>query len=284
MNDTALVLGGGGPVGGAWMIGVLAGLAEAGIDPAAAGTVIGTSAGAIYGTRLAFGEDPHELYRRQLADLDRIDMGVSLAQTARFLWAALPTRNPARSIRRLGHAALTANPHPDHDLKDVVRAMLGDLTAWPDRPLRITAIEATTGRVEAFRAGSGLDLVDAVAASCAVPLVWRPVTALGRQWIDGGTRSTGNLQLAVGHRQVLAITPIPSAVGPHPSAQHQAAELRAAGVHTTLVLPDDEARRAMGRDLTANARRPAAARAGHRQGTAVAATLTHIWPTPADRD
>ncbi|GAA5024465.1 patatin-like phospholipase family protein [Kitasatospora paranensis] len=278
MNDAALVLGGGGPVGGAWMVGVLAGLVEAGVDPAAADTLIGTSAGAIHGTRLAFGESPRDLYERQLADLDRIEMRVTLAQTARFLWAALPARDPERSIRRLGRAALTAHPAPDRGLHDIVRTMLGDLTAWPDRPLRITAVDAATGRIEAFDAGSGLALVDAVAASCAVPLLWQPVTALGRQWIDGGSRSTGNLQLATGQRQVLAVTPIPTAVGPHPDAQRQAAELRAAGTRTTLVVPDGEARRAMGRDLTANARRPAAARAGHRQGIAAAAALIRTWP------
>ncbi|MFD9123427.1 patatin-like phospholipase family protein [Kitasatospora sp. NPDC059571] len=283
MNDAALVLGGGGPVGGAWMVGVLAGLVEAGIDPAAADTVIGTSAGAIYGTRLALGEGPRELYERQLADLDRIEMGVTLAQTARFLWAALPTRDPERSIRRLGRAALGARPTPGRGLHDIVRALLGDRTTWPDRPLRIAAVDAATGQIEVFDAKSGLDLVDAVAASCAVPLLWQPANALGRQWIDGGTRSTGNLQLAAGHRQVLAVTPVPTAVGPHPDAARQAAELRAAGIRTTLVVPDREARRAMGRDLTANARRPAAARAGHRQGTAVAAALARTWPTPPDR-
>ncbi|MEU9046161.1 MULTISPECIES: patatin-like phospholipase family protein [unclassified Kitasatospora] len=279
MNGTALVLGGGGPVGGAWLTGVLAGLADGGIDLTAADTVIGTSAGAVFGARLASGEPARDLYERQLAGLDRVEMGVTAAQTLRFLWAALATRDPERSVRRLGHAALTARTTPAHDLHDTVRTLLRDATAWPAQTtLRITAVDAETGSVEAFDAGSGLDLADAVAASCAVPLVWPPTTALGRRWIDGGTRSTGNLQLAAGHRQVLAVSPVPTAVGPHPSAQQQTMELRAAGARTTLITPDTDARRAMGRDLTANARRPAAARAGHRQGTALAASLARTWP------
>lgn len=53
MRGTALVLGGGGPVGGAWMTGVLAGLTEAGVDLDRADMIIGTSAGAIFGARLA---------------------------------------------------------------------------------------------------------------------------------------------------------------------------------------------------------------------------------------
>ncbi|GHF37721.1 hypothetical protein GCM10018790_14250 [Kitasatospora xanthocidica] len=278
MIGTALVLGGGGPVGGAWLIGVLAGLADGGVDLTAADTVIGTSAGAIFGARLASGEPARELYERQLADLDRIEMGVTAAQTLRFLWAALATRDPERSVRRLGRAALTARPTPAQDIHDVVRTLLRDATAWPAQSLRITAVDARTGGVEAFDADSGLDLADAVAASCSVPLVWPPTTALGRQWIDGGARSTANLQLAAGHRQVLAVAPVPTAVGPHPSAGQQAQELRAAGTHTTLIAPDAGARRAMGRDLTANARRPAAARAGHRQGAALAASVARTWP------
>ncbi|MFJ9457505.1 patatin-like phospholipase family protein [Kitasatospora sp. NPDC101447] len=278
MHGTALVLGGGGPVGGAWLTGVLAGLADGGIDPTAADTVIGTSAGAVFGARLAGGEDARELYERQLARLDRVEMGVTVAQTLRYLWAALGTRDPERSVRRLGHAALTARPAPAQDLHDTVRTLLRDATAWPAQALRITAVDAETGHVEAFDAHSGLDLVEAVAASCAVPLVWPPAAALGRRWIDGGTRSTGNLQLAAGHRQVLALSPVPAAVGPHPGARQQAAELRAAGTHTTLITPDADARRAMGRDLTADSRRPAAARAGHRQGAALAATVGRTWP------
>ncbi|MEE1782171.1 patatin-like phospholipase family protein [Streptomyces sp. SP17BM10] len=281
MDGTALVLGGGGPVGGAWLTGVLAGLADGGIDPTAADTVIGTSAGAVFGARLACGEPARELYERQLADLDRVDMGVTAAQTLRFLWAALATRDPERSIRRLGRAALTTRTAPAQDLHATVRTLLRDATAWPAQTLRITAVDARTGSVEAFDADSALDLADAVAASCAVPLVWPPAVALGRRWIDGGSRSTGNLQLAAGHRQVLALSPVPAAVGPHPSAQQQAAQLRAAGAHVTLIAPDAGARRAMGRNLTANARRPAAARAGHRQGAALAASVARTWPARA---
>lgn len=66
MGSTALVLGGGGPVGGGWMTGVLAGLCDAGVDPVRADVVIGTSAGAIFGSRLLAGESARELYERQL--------------------------------------------------------------------------------------------------------------------------------------------------------------------------------------------------------------------------
>lgn len=277
MGGTALVLGGGGPVGGAWMTGVLAGLTDAGIDLDRADVVIGTSAGAIFGSRLACGEPPREMYERQLTGADRLLMNVTAAQTLRFLWAALGSRNPDRSVRRLGRAALTARPTPGADLPDVVRPLLRGASDWPARALRIASVDAHTGQVETFGADSALTLVEAVAASCAVPLVWPPVTASGRRWMDGGSRSTTNIRLARGYERVLAVAPIPSAVGPHPSAQQEAAELAAEGVAVTLLAPDRASRRAMGRDLTADTHRLDAALAGHAQATALADGVAGVW-------
>ncbi|WP_371578671.1 patatin-like phospholipase family protein [Streptomyces sp. NBC_01314] len=315
-SGTALVLGGGGPVGWAWMSGVLAGLTDAGVDLDRADVVIGTSAGAIYGSRLVSGETPREIYERQLVGADRIAMKVTLSQTLRFLWAALGSRDPDRSVRRLARAALAAHPEPDPGFLDVLRPLLrgaenggpaetaetgetGETTAghtgqtedrpprvtrtahttggWPERALRITAVDALTGELTAFDATSQVTLLEAVAASCAVPVVSAPVAAAGRRWLDGGCRSTANLDLVSGYERVLAVAPIPKAVGPHPSAQQQAAELSAGGTAVVLLTPDSASRRAMGRDMTADSRRPAAARAGHAQATAAAGPVAEIW-------
>ncbi|MGW2716045.1 patatin-like phospholipase family protein [Streptomyces sp. NPDC001492] len=276
-SGTALVLGGGGPVGAAWMTGVLAGLTDAGIDLDRADVVIGTSAGAIHGSRLLWGQPPRELYERQLSGADRIDLDVTAAQTLRFLWAALGSRDPERSIRRLGRAALAARTPPAAEVLHAVREWLCGATDWPARVLRITAVDAESGDVTAFDADAKVGLVDAVAASCAVPLVLPPVALAGRHWIDGGTRSTANLQLARGYRRVLAVVPIPNAVGPHPSAQQQAAELTAGGAAVSLLCPDRDARRAMGRNMTANSRVPDTARAGHAQATALAESVAEVW-------
>lgn len=277
MRGTALVLGGGGPVGGAWMTGVLAGLSEAGVDLDRADVIIGTSAGAIFGARLAAGETPGEMYERQLTRADKVELRVTTAQTVRFLWAALGSRDPRRSVRRLGRAALRARTGPESELLDTVGVLLRGARDWPDRALRIAAVDATTGNLETFDADSKVPLLEAVAASCAVPLVSPPVTAAGRRWIDGGSRTTANLHLSAGHRHVLAVAPIPTAVGPHPGAAQQAAQLAAQGAEITLLTPDRTARRAMGRDLTADPRRPTAARAGHAQGTALAHTVHAVW-------
>lgn len=277
MADTALVLGGGGAVGGVWTAGVLAGLAEAGIEVSGADVVIGTSAGAILGSRLASGVHSAELYEDQLAGADPVDLTVTLGQTARFLWAALGSRNPRRSVERLGRAALAARTGPQSEVLDTVGTLLGDVRTWPERELRITAVDARTGTLEAFDRKSGVTLLEAVAASCAVPLIWPPVTAGGRRGMDGGSRSTSNIQLARGHRRVVAISPIPKAVGPHPSAPGQAAELAAEGARICLLTPDHAARRAMGRNMIDNSRRPAAARAGHAQALALAESVAEVW-------
>jgi NTE family protein len=277
MVSTALVLGGGGPVGGAWMAGVLAGLCDAGVDPTHADVVIGTSAGAIFGARLLAGEPARELYERQLTDADRVDLRVGLGQTLRFLRAALGSRDPQRSVQRLGRAALKARTGPESEVFDALRPLLHKVGDWPGPALRITAVDALSGQLRAFDADSDVTLLEAVAASCAVPVIWPPVTVAGRRWMDGGSRSTANIHLARGHHHVLAIAPIPAAVGPHAGAEQQAAALAAEGAQITLVTPDRAARRAMGRDLTSVARRPAAARAGHTQATALAPSVHAVW-------
>ena len=67
MTTKALVLGGGGPVGIAWETGLLAGLAEGGIDLSHADYILGTSAGAFVGAQLAMGRSPAKLVATILA-------------------------------------------------------------------------------------------------------------------------------------------------------------------------------------------------------------------------
>ncbi|OIK03638.1 patatin-like phospholipase family protein [Streptomyces monashensis] len=277
MPDTALVLGGGGPVGGAWLAGALAGLTEAGIDLRSADVVIGTSGGAVFGSRLLAGVPAADLYERQLSGADAVRLPVTARQTARFLWAALGSRDPERSVRRLARAARRARTGPEAEVFDTVGALLGDVRDWPERELRITAVDARTGQLEVFDSRSGATLLEAVAASCAVPVVWPPVTVAGRRWMDGGSRSTANLQLARGCRRVLAVVPIPQAIGPHPSASQQATELSDDGTRVLLLTPDRAARRTMGRNMADDTRRPAAARAGRAQASALAPSVGDVW-------
>ncbi|MER8097279.1 patatin-like phospholipase family protein [Streptomyces goshikiensis] len=279
MKDTALVLGGGGVLGGAWAIGLLAGLAEAGIDLSRADTLIGTSAGSVLGARLASGVTAEALHAEQLSGAGRVEVTVTPGQTARFLLAALGSRDPDRSVRRLGRAALASRTVAEAAVHEAIAVLLGGVRDWPaGRDLRLTAIDAETGEQAVFDAGSGVTLPEAVAAGCAVPVVWPPVSLAGRRWMDGGSRSTANLHLARGHRRVVAIAPVPRAVGPHPSAPAQAAELAAAGARVALLVPDRAARKAIGRNMLDQSRRAAAARAGRAQAAACAGDVRAVWP------
>ena len=205
MGRSALVLGGGGVTGIAWETGLLAGLAELGIDLAAADVIIGTSAGSVVGTDIASGQQLEVLYQAQLAPPapePAARMGWSVI--GRLLWVMSTSRDPVRARARIGHWALAVRSMPEADRRKVFEARLpvGD---WPARTLKVTAVDARTGELVVFDSAGEAGLVDAVGASCAVPGVWPPVTIGDRRLMDGGVafgsqRRPGGRRRAGGHR------------------------------------------------------------------------------------
>ncbi len=151
--------------------------------------------------------------------------------------------------------------------------------AWPAQPLLITAVDATTGEPVQFTRDSGVSLLDAVAASCAVPGVWPPVTIGDRRYMDGGVRSLTNADLATGYARVLIL--LPSApLPPTPffgSPAREQALLEAQGSAVLLVHADAAALAAIGPNALDPARRSASARAGQAQGRAVAGQVRAFW-------
>jgi NTE family protein len=275
--ERALVLGSGGHVGGAWEVGVLAGLADAGVDLSDADVVIGTSAGAVVGARLAAGASPQELYERR-SEPDAAGPPLRLAPGAalRFLRAQLGRRTPEATARRLGRMALRFPTVPEDEALEEMARLL-PLREWPGRSLRVTAVDAYSGSLRAFHSGSGTDLLRAVTASCAMPGLWPPVALCGRRWMDGGVRSTTNADLARGHRRVVVLAPMPRAFGPGPRAERHAAALRAGGARVALLTPDSAARRAAGRNPLDPSRGAACARAGRAQAASCAAAVAGVW-------
>jgi NTE family protein len=273
----ALVLGGGGVTGVAWELGVIAGLAEAGVDLRRADVVIGTSAGSSVGAQLTSGADLEELYERQLAGPSaEIPARLGIGGLARYASTMVRHRkDPQTGRARLGRLALEATTVPEAERRAVIEARLPS-HEWPGTRLLVTAVDAHTGEFRVFDADAGVPLVDAVAASCAVPLVWPPVTIGDRRWIDGGVRSPVNADLAAGYDRVVVVAPLTRAVGPM-AAPAQVAELRAAGARAVLVAPDAAATRAIGRNPLNPARRAPAARAGRAQAAAVAAEVRSAW-------
>ncbi|WP_030436775.1 patatin-like phospholipase family protein [Actinoplanes subtropicus] len=262
MTKRALVLGGGGVTGVAWEIGMLAGLAEAGADLTGADVVIGTSAGSVVGALVATGLDLPAMYAGQLAPpAAEIPARLGLATILRWAWVAAGRRDEQRARARIGAMALAAPTVPEAERRAVIAARLNDAT-WPERRLLVTAVDALTGEFVVFDRDRGVDLVDAVAASCAVPCVWPPVTIGGRRYVDGGVRSPVNADLAAGCDEVVILAPVTAGFGPTTRIKRQIAGL---GAKVVLIEPDQAAKRAFGRNVLDPARRAPAARAGHAQ-------------------
>ncbi|OEJ30993.1 patatin-like phospholipase family protein [Streptomyces subrutilus] len=278
-GETALVLGGGGLTGVGWESGMLYGLARAGVDLTTADLVVGTSAGSVVGAQLRSGLlTPQELYERQLGDAaGEIAAKLGTGVIARYALAMARSRTDATAYRRrVGAMALAADTGPEAERRKVLAARLVS-HEWPERRLVVTAVDALSGELEAFDRESGGGLVDAVAASCAVPGVWPPVTVGGRRFIDGGIRSATNADLAAGYARVVIIAPISLGSGLVPSPAAQAAKLRAAGAKVLLITPSAAARKAFGRNVLDPARRDPAARAGLAQAAEHAAEAAAVW-------
>lgn len=278
MTPRALVLGGGGITGIAWELGLLAGLRELGVDLTDAETLIGTSAGSVVSAQVATGVDVEERYTAQLAPPDgEIAAALGRGTMLRFGLAFVAgARAPEKVRARLGALALRTTTVPEQERIDIIGRRL-PVQEWPERTLRITAVDAHTGAFRVFDRESGVPLVHAVAASCAVPGVWPPVTIGDRRYIDGGMRSPVNADLAHGHERVVVLAPSARGVGPLTGVEPQVAELRAAGSRVVMVTPDVAAVAAIGPNVLDPAHRAAAARAGRAQAAAVVTEVGGVW-------
>ncbi|MFD7167979.1 patatin-like phospholipase family protein [Streptomyces violascens] len=278
MTDTALVLGSGGLTGVGWEIGILHGLAEAGVDLTDADLVVGSSAGAVVGVNTSARRTSlAELYERQLAEPKGELAGrLGAGKLFRYARAVIGSRTPEDYGAKMGRMALAADTPSEADRRAVIAARL--LThEWPERALKLTAVAVDTGQLRVFDQDSGVPLIDAVAASCAVPLVWPPVTIDGCKWIDGGLHSTANAHLAAGCSRVVILAPSPAGGGPLDSPAAQAAKLTAAGAKAVLITPDAAAKKAFGRSSLDPARRAPAARAGLAQAAAHVDAVKALW-------
>jgi NTE family protein len=289
-GERALVLGGGGSTGNAWLIGVIAGLFDAGLDVTTADLTIGTSAGSTAAAQIA-GAPPAELLAAILAAapegrtiLPGSDRGRAparpvvdhLERTGKIIASAA---DAADMRRRMGAAALDMDAASDGSWQAQWRATVAARLpgqGWPRRALLITAVDAQTGEPAVFDRHSGVDLVDAVAASCASGLPYRIGNS---RYIDGGYRSNAeNADLAAGYERVLVLSPFggrtrtPLGWGMHLATQVD--ELRARGSRVETIVPDTGSEHLFGANAMDPALRRPAAQAGYDLGRSRAEQLT----------
>jgi NTE family protein len=288
-----LVLGGGGSTGNAWLIGVIAGLFEAGLDVTTADLIIGTSAGSTAAAQITSAK-PTELLAAILAaaapqqrtgpvgsDGRRVARGPVADHLERMSRIIAAAEDAGDMRRRMGAAALEMDAASNGSWSTRWRATVAarlPSQRWPERAVLITVVDAQTGEPVAFDRHSGVDLVDAVAASTAGGPAYR---IGGHRYIDGGYRSIENADLAAGYRRVLVLSPFgggsqhPREWGTHLAAQ--VGELRARGSRVETVFPDSDSGHLFGANAMDPALRPPAARAGYDQGRALAAQVTGFW-------
>jgi NTE family protein len=302
VRNVALVLGGGGAAGNAWQIGVIAGLAEGGLDMTeTADLVIGTSAGATAAAHVRSGVSPAELLASVLSPPMQ-SLGPNRERPP-----SLPMATVFERMRAIGAAATSAADlrramgafglesdstlGPGAEQRRATVAARLPRGGWPDRPMIVTAVDAQTGELVAFERDSGVDLVDAVTASTALPGLVPTVAINGSRYIDGGVPSTDNAELAAGYANVVVLSPLGGRRGIPSEGQFeglrrppewgvdlasQVEALRKEGSHVEVITPDADSQAAMGTNQMDPATRVPAARAGFAQGKRQASRVTFL--------
>jgi NTE family protein len=280
MTARALVLGGGGVAGIGWELGLLSGWAAEGVDVREADVVVGTSAGSIVGTLLHTEADLQAAYQRQIAPLGDSEPQVKfdgMAMMTAFAEALAGVTSQQEARARIGALALRASTVPEAERRAIIESRIGD-PEWPTARLVVTAVDTADGDFVTFDASAGVRLLDAVAASCAVPGVWPTITIGDRRYMDGGMRSVTNADIATGCEKVLIVTPTAgfpnSPLGP---TMEQEVEILRRNADVHIVLADQDSLAAFGANPLDPATREPSARAGRAQAAGSEEAVRAFW-------
>ncbi|WP_101952434.1 patatin-like phospholipase family protein [Mycobacterium sp. 3519A] len=277
----ALVLAGGGLAGIAWETGILRGIADESQATAdallAADVLVGTSAGSAVAAQLGSGLGLDALFERQTAESSaELNPDVGIEEITELFLAAMTASDTSKAekLQKIGAVALSTKTVPEAVRREVIAQRLPS-HQWPNRVLRISAVDTGTGEVVTFDKDSGVGLVDAVAASCAVPGVWPPVTIGGRRYMDGGVGSIVNMALADDCDAAVVLVPSGRDT-PSPFSAGAGEEVDAFGGTTFGVFADDQSIAAFGPNPLDPACRVPSAMAGREQGRRIAAAVANF--------
>jgi len=285
-----LVLGGGGIAGMAFHAGVLLALHhDLGWDAREADVIVGTSAGSIVGALLRAGVTPEDLaawatdatptqdgrkFRALMQHADRLGPVARVPLPTRPGWIAFNTFAHPTQLR----AALTSVlPNGLSDQAPRFAIIDRMLDRWPAKPLWISAVRVGDGRLTWFgrtefdgtHTGPHMRVdmdgrpkpvrpADAVAASCAIPVLARPVQVGRHRYVDGGVHSATNADALAGRDLDLVIvsSPMghtssdasrsPSRRIAHRRLQREIRTLRARGAEVQVISPDTATVKTMG--------------------------------------
>ncbi len=299
-----LVLGGGGVLGEAWMMGVLAGVEDAtGFDLCGCEHYVGTSAGSIVAAHLVAGNAPRrpasvgtalELagpppvtgLAAAAVDAARRAGAWTMAAASTFAPLALGIAAPGGAVMRA--ALLRRLPRPS-DTLDGLRRQVDSSAARFDGRLRVVAVDRGSGRRVVFGSpgAPAASVGEAVEASCTVPWLFAPVAIGQREYVDGGVWSPTNLDVAPAGREtyVLCLIPTASITGSQTvlgvirsvarsAVSIEAMVLRRRGATVQTVAPNLECAAAMGTNFMDRGPRGRVLAAGYRQGLALAERST----------
>jgi NTE family protein len=313
-----VVLGSGGLVGPTFHLAALSHLRDAGrLDPDNIDVIVGTSGGSIVASLLASGvpfdsllaafhvdqhaaepiepiepsdaNDAHDANDQRRADLDRaVECLLSLPALGwgRIQRPHIRRRDTPGFRQRL--ALRTSSMFGDgtidaHHYAEPFSRLIG--SPWPSQ-LRVCAVDLTTGVRAVFGPWSNVDLVEACAASCAVPGLFQPVYINGVPYSDGGFYSPTNADvlttdelLASAVDEVFVLSPMSSNMRSLPvSSDHpirlvlhaaialESRALRKSGAAVTVIEPNRAVRRAIGSMYLDRDRLPAVTKAALASG------------------
>jgi NTE family protein len=266
------------------------------LDLTEADLTIGTSSGSTAAAQITSGVAPTELLASILgaaisprtgpvgSDRARAPIG-PLSDHMQRTSAVIDAAESAPDMRRrMGAAALEADTALDSSVQTQWRAIAAarlPTQDWPQPRLLIPVVDAHTGEPVVFERHSGVDLVDAVAASTSNGFGIPPYRIGDRRYIDGGYRRNENADLASGYARVLVLSPF-SGRSRHPQdwgmdLATQVAELRASGSDVETIFPPSSAEHMFGANAMDQSLRPAAARAGYDQARVLAEELIEFW-------